>query len=62
MRESIFFSEQAEACRVAADAATLSNIRDRCLRAQAAWLGMAARSLRTEAARDRRTSLAVAAA
>lgn len=54
MRDSIFFTEQADACRTAADAATLSNVREQCLRAEAAWQGMAARSLRSEAARERR--------
>lgn len=56
MRDSLFFSEQAAACRTAADEATLDNVRDQCLRAEAAWQGMAARSQRTEAARDRRVT------
>jgi len=37
-----------------ADAATLANVRDRCLRAEAAWLEMARRQDLTETARARR--------
>jgi hypothetical protein len=38
---------RAEAARIDADAATLDNVRDRCLRAEAAWREMAARAERT---------------
>ncbi|MEI9851101.1 MAG: hypothetical protein WDN24_09975 [Sphingomonas sp.] len=41
----------AEQARADADAATLDNVRDRCLRAAAAWTAMAERSERTERAR-----------
>jgi hypothetical protein len=49
-----FLARAAEA-RKDADAALLDNVRDRCLRSEAAWSEMAARAERTEkmrAARD----------
>ena len=46
-----FYRARAEQCRVEADAATLDNVRDRCLRAEDAWLRMADRVARTEAMR-----------
>lgn len=36
-----FYLERAEAAAVAADAATLDNVRDRELRAEKTWLGLA---------------------
>jgi hypothetical protein len=39
---------RAEQARADADAATLENVRERCLRAEAAWMEMAARADRTE--------------
>lgn len=42
------FIERAERARADAEAATLGNVRDRCLRAEAAWLGMAARVERAD--------------
>jgi hypothetical protein len=39
---------RAEQARTEADEATLENVRDRCLRAEAAWMEMAARAQRTE--------------
>ena len=39
---------RAEQARSEADEATLENVRDRCLRAEAAWMEMAARAQRTE--------------
>ena len=39
---------RAEQARSEADEATLANVRDRCLRAEAAWMEMAARADRTE--------------
>ena len=39
---------RAEQARTEADEATLENVRDRCLRAEAAWMEMAARADRTE--------------
>jgi len=43
-----FYRERAEAARGEAEAATLANVRDRCLRAAAAWEEMADRAARTE--------------
>jgi len=48
-----FYNARAEEARRDADAATLDNVRDRCLRAEAAWLDMASRAGRTEQARAR---------
>lgn len=38
---------RADAARVEAEAATLDNVRDRCLRAEVAWREMAVRAERT---------------
>ena len=43
-----FYLERAAAARRDAEEATLSNVRERCLRAAAAWDEMAARAARTE--------------
>lgn len=43
---------RAEQARAEADEATLENVRDRCLRAEAAWRDMAARAERTERMRE----------
>lgn len=48
-----FFLARAADARREADAATLSNVRDRCLRAAAAWDHMADRAGRTEKQRAR---------
>lgn len=45
------FRENAAAAQADADAATLDNVRDRCLRAAAAWEAMAERQERVERAR-----------
>ncbi len=45
------FRQQAEQARADADAATLDNVRDRCLRAAAAWLAMAERQERIDSGR-----------
>ncbi len=42
-----YLARAAEA-KAAAEAATLDNVRDRCLRSEAAWSAMAARAARTE--------------
>lgn len=42
-----YLARAAEA-RAQAEAATLDNVRDRCLRSEAAWNAMAARAERTE--------------
>ncbi len=39
---------RADQARADAENATLDNVRDRCLRAEAAWMKMAARAERTE--------------
>ena len=43
-----FYLARAAEARVDANAATLDNVRDRCLRAAAAWDAMAARAARGE--------------
>jgi len=45
-----YFARAAEA-RADADAATLDNVRDRCLRAEAAWTAMAERAAHNETMR-----------
>lgn len=52
------YRQQAEQARADADAATLDNVRDRCLRAEAAWLAMAERQERVDTARAERTPTA----
>lgn len=42
------YLERAEDARAQAETATLANVRERCLRAEAAWREMAARVQRTE--------------
>lgn len=61
MRESELFAARAAEAREQAEAATLDNVRDRCLRAEAAWTAMAQRSTRTETARDSREAAAESA-
>jgi phage shock protein A len=58
-RDSETFTANATRCREEADSATLDNVRDRCLRAEAAWSAMASRSRRSEKARDERVATAV---
>jgi hypothetical protein len=43
-----FYLERAAAAQVSAETATLDNVRDRWLLAEAAWMEMAARSERNE--------------
>jgi predicted RNA polymerase sigma factor len=52
------YRQQAEQARADADAATLDNVRDRCLRAEAAWLAMAERQERIDTGRAGRTPAA----
>ena len=59
-RDHETYLARADQARAEADAATLENVRDRCLRAEAAWLEMAARAERTE--KMRATQLAEKAA
>jgi hypothetical protein len=49
-----FYLARAAQARDDADAATLDNVRDRCLRAEDAWTRMAERAARTEEMRKDR--------
>jgi hypothetical protein len=49
-----FYLDQAAQCARDASAAALSNQRDTLLRAEAAWLAMAARTSKVATERDRR--------
>jgi hypothetical protein len=51
-----FFVTRAAQSRDEAEAAVLDNVRERCLRAAAAWDGMAARAERTDKARAKTAS------
>ncbi|PXA99955.1 hypothetical protein DMC47_00640 [Nostoc sp. 3335mG] len=53
-QQHLIYRENAARARADADAATLANVRDRCLRAEAAWLDMATRYERVETARGER--------
>jgi hypothetical protein len=46
-----FYLQRAAEARADAEAATLANVRERCLRSEAAWLDMAARVARADTAR-----------
>ena len=48
LKDRDVFLLRAEEARTQAEEATLENVRDRCLRAEAAWMEMAARAQRTE--------------
>ena len=54
MNESNLYRTRAEQCRAEADAATLENVRERCLRAESAWIAMAERGERAYAMRTAR--------
>ena len=43
-----FYLDRAEQAREAAEAATLSNVKDRCRRSEAAWTQLAERAALTE--------------
>ena len=47
-----FYLARAAEARADAAAATLANVRDRCLRAEAAWTAMADRAGRNDLARE----------
>ena len=47
-RDRELFLARAEEARAEAEAATLDNVRERCLRSEAAWRHMADRAERTE--------------
>lgn len=61
MKESDVFSIRAAECREQAEASALANVRERCLRAEAAWTAMATRSRRSEDARAAREMVVPAA-
>lgn len=54
MASSTDYRAQAGRCRAEAEATTLANVRERCLRAEAAWLDMAVRQERVAASRASR--------
>ena len=62
LKDRDVFLLRAEEARTQADEATLDNVRDRCLRAEAAWMEMAARAERTEKMRADQAAAAEAAA
>jgi hypothetical protein len=47
-----YYLARADEARRDADAATLANVRDRCLRSEAAWREMASRAARTDRMRS----------
>jgi len=51
MSEAPIFRARAEECRTQAEATSLQNVRERCLRAAAAWIAMAERGERADAMR-----------
>ena len=51
MSEAPLYRARAEECRTQADQTSLQNVRDRCLRAAAAWAAMAERGERADAMR-----------
>jgi hypothetical protein len=48
MKDFDLYQQRAAEARADADAAILDNVRERCLRAEAAWTAMADRAARTE--------------
>ncbi|BCI71308.1 hypothetical protein SUS17_3014 [Sphingomonas sp. S17] len=54
MRDSQTFAAHAERCHQEAEDSPLTLVRERALRAEAAWMVLAQRSLKTEAMRDAR--------
>lgn len=51
--EKLFYRDRLEEARLAADSATLANVRDRWLRSEASWSVLAARSAHREQAHAR---------
>lgn len=49
--DRVTFLARADECRAEADAALLDNVRDRCLRSEAAWRDLASRAERTQTMR-----------
>ena len=48
-----FYRARADQARAEADAATLSHVRERCLRSEAAWEALASRAERAEQMREK---------
>ena len=48
-----FYRARADQARAEADAATLSHVRERCLRSEAAWQALAGRAARAEEMRGK---------
>lgn len=57
-----FYVARAAGCAIEAGATLLPNVRERCLRAEVAWLAMAERVLQTETGRRRQAADREAAA
>ena len=53
MKDRDMYRQQAAKARADAEAASLANVRDRCLRAEAAWLAMAERAEHSERMRGK---------
>jgi len=51
LSEAPLYRARAEECRSQADETSLQNVRERCLRAAAAWVAMAERGERADAMR-----------
>lgn len=51
MSDAPLFRARADECRAQADETSLQNVRERCLRAAAAWVAMAERGERADAMR-----------
>ncbi|HEV2747877.1 MAG TPA: hypothetical protein VGW34_11335 [Allosphingosinicella sp.] len=62
MSQHEFYRARAEEAKRAAEEATLDNVRERCLRSEAAWAGMADRAARTEKMRAKAEAAKAAAA
>ncbi|HEU0311365.1 MAG TPA: hypothetical protein VFR36_09130 [Sphingomicrobium sp.] len=57
-----FYRDQAERAREAAEAATLSNVRERCRRSEAAWTQLAERAAQAERNRIKQAMMKAAEA
>ena len=62
MTDKEMYRARAAECRASAEASSLANVRDRCLRSEAAWLELAERAERTERMRQRLAAEKAAAA
>lgn len=62
MKDRDLYLQRAADARADADSAELDNVRERCLRAEAAWLVMAERAERTERLRASHDAAKAAAA